>query len=682
MSRRSIAAAQSDRYLEGLAGWLLIVIAASAVAVRFASPILDSDLFWQMAYARQMIEHGTLVLDHTTFSWTPSSNATVYCAWIAELTLHGLWNAFGPPGMFALCYAAALLIVWLMWRHARGMGMKLSPMLVMVVLIVVLASAGVIHAKPELFSVVFTHMVLWACFRAKWADRQGDHRAVRYLALLPATMLVWVNTHGGFILLAPVLAAVLAGELINRQASPGIAMSSRCLRWLLAACVLCALATLATPYGVEYPVQLFMDYVWNAGSRPDVAWNNAYRSPFAEGRGQVEAVIALLLMFGTLIALCVRAWRRRASWRKRVDFVPVLLVLGTLPLYLLYLRSTYVFVAVFGYVAIWLASPAQALVTDRDPKSDAPSAHATEKVYGHRTRRRAHSHPYAQGLCALLVFALAAHTLLDRTTRPPDRHDWLGFGISTLNPVEEAEFLERSHFRGPLYNTFETGGYLLWKLNDGVKVMVDARSFPYLSWFDDQYRFVSGEDFDGFLRKYPGPDVALIDYAKGPLLRNFARSPEWGVVFIGPSAAVFVRKGSDAATRLQPERSVAVATLRNAAGAIDLFDFARFAGDYRSAWSIVDQFESTLGAQGRSAELHSLTAAAIDYRRAHQAAGRGQYAQAFDLLNFALEGKVISEQEMTTLALMRGLSRRQTMVQPEVAARLEEGLLPLLGPLD
>ena len=52
-----------------------------------------------------MLDRGTLILDSRIYSWTPTSNAMTYCAWISELTLYGLWRATGLSGIFALRYA-------------------------------------------------------------------------------------------------------------------------------------------------------------------------------------------------------------------------------------------------------------------------------------------------------------------------------------------------------------------------------------------------------------------------------------------------------------------------------------------------------------------------------------------------------------------------------------------------
>ncbi len=656
----------------------LLVFALVAVGLLFVSPIADSDVFWHMAYARQMIERRSLVLDHTAFSWTPTSNAMVYCAWIAEFALLGLWKAFGLGGLFALRYVAAVAIAALLWRFARSVGVALTPFLVFVVLLVVLLSGGVLTAKPEAFSVVFTHGVLYTWFRLRHADRRGAP-VLRYAVALPALMLVWVNTHGGFILAAPIFVAMLAGELLNRRVSPAIALTPRAWRLLSLACLACALTVVATPYGLEYPRQLVADYLLHGGTRPDVAWNNAHRSPFSPAGREAHLVQALALM---LCALGVLAWQHRRQWRTRFDMVSLLLVLGTVPLYVAYMRSMYVLVAVFGYVAVWLAVPASA-GTSAEAAADG-SAHVRSPANDERRHTTAVTWAM-QGAYALLVLVVGAVSMTDSVRRPNDRIGWLGFGISALNPVEETAYLEHAGFGGNIYNTFETGGYLLWKRTPAVKVMTDARSFPYLSWFDDHFKLVSGDSFAEFLRKFPGADVAVVDYAKGPLLRNFVRSGQWRAVFAGPCAVVFVREGSAAAQLLHAAPSDSLGHLHNAEGALAIFDFARFAGDFGTAWTVLDQLQTTLFKQLRTPDLLHQAAAASDYRRALQAARDGRYGAAHDLMNGALNAKVISAREDTTLRVLRSLAVGASAVGASgvggsTRASLEQRLVSLLGP--
>ncbi|HBN26653.1 MAG TPA: hypothetical protein DD405_04195 [Desulfobacteraceae bacterium] len=44
------------------------IILLLTLAVRFASPIKDGDFFWHAEYGKYMLEHGTLIPDHTIYS--------------------------------------------------------------------------------------------------------------------------------------------------------------------------------------------------------------------------------------------------------------------------------------------------------------------------------------------------------------------------------------------------------------------------------------------------------------------------------------------------------------------------------------------------------------------------------------------------------------------------------------
>ena len=72
--------------------------------VTFMRPIMDGDLWFQMAYARQMLENRTLILDHTAFSWSPTDGSLIYCAWLMQFLLYGLYSLGGLPLFFVFRY--------------------------------------------------------------------------------------------------------------------------------------------------------------------------------------------------------------------------------------------------------------------------------------------------------------------------------------------------------------------------------------------------------------------------------------------------------------------------------------------------------------------------------------------------------------------------------------------------
>ena len=178
---------------------------AVVLALVYAEPLQDGDLFWHMAYAEQMLDQGTLIPDHSIYSWMPASNRTIYCAWLAELALLGLWNLFGSAGLFVLRYLVVAGGLAFLWRYAWRLGVGRRPLTVLVLLVVGLSAKAGTIIKPELFSFLFFGGMVGAYFRARLAVRTGEDPR-RWLAAVPLLLLVWVNTHGAFLLAAPFLA--------------------------------------------------------------------------------------------------------------------------------------------------------------------------------------------------------------------------------------------------------------------------------------------------------------------------------------------------------------------------------------------------------------------------------------------------------------------------------------------
>ncbi len=220
-----------------------------------------------------------------------------------------------------------------------------------------------------------------------------------------------------------------------------------------------------------------------------------------------------------IVVLFVAVARRRGS-RGRVDYALLLSLVAYLPLSVQIVRASYLWPALACYTLVYLAYLARA---DRDSIERRAPLRALLQRHG--------------ALAAAIAFAAVALSVGYHAYARPQPGFWLGFGTSYINPVPEAEFLARTKLGTRFYNTFDSGGYLLWRLYPQYRVMVDSRSFPYLDWFDDQYRFAKGTEFEEFLARYPA-DIAIIDLQKVGCWRNFVRAPDWHPVFYGPTAAV------------------------------------------------------------------------------------------------------------------------------------------------
>ena len=118
-------------------------------------------------------------------------------------------------------------------------------------------------------------------------------------------------------------------------------------------------------------------------------------------------------------------------------------------------------------------------------------------------------------------------------------------------PVKAADYLQSSGYQGRIFNTYNWGSYLLWRLGPDIKVAADSRllNIPV----NEAMRNVS---LDPFRQKSDKPywkevmDQNEIDMAVVPLMNGLQPSSlpplfefdhEWRLVFKDQISAVYAR---------------------------------------------------------------------------------------------------------------------------------------------
>lgn len=563
----------------------------AVVAIRFATPILDGDLFWHLAYAKQIVTMHSMVPDPAIYSWTPAATPVIYCAWLAELILYGLHAVAGLPALFAFRYLCVLAILGLVCVYARQRGAFGRPLTWLVLMLFTLGSANGSMIKPEIFSLVFFNGIVFAFFQFR---ETGN---VRWLYAVPAVLLFWVNSHGGFIFAAPLLAAAAIGEAF--RTGPVNAYRHMLIAWAFS-----AVAVMVTPYGSKLLFQLMQEFLLGGAVRPDFAWNAAYQpvwSPLVSGLHLLElgaAMAALLLLAGG------RRW----------DLTLILVNLAYIPLFLVFVRTSFFWPCIFAYTFLSFPAP--------DPR------------------------PIVRAAAAALCLFFAGRMALEARVRP-EWGSWLGFGTGYVNPVPEAEFLAQHRFPARLYNFYDSGGYLLWRLYPQYQVMIDSRAFPYLGFMEEEHAFERGEFVEPFLKRWPA-EVAVVDLVHERAWLEFLNNPAWRPVFYGPTAAVFLKRSLpfDEPLRADP------ANLRSALTASFMFHFATAAGDAKTAATILAQLESGLRDQFQGEP----TRRAVAYRDAHRALHAANWPRARELFDFALRGHVPGSRDQLIQVFLTNLA--------------------------
>lgn len=400
-------------------------------------PVVNPDYFWHLSAGRWMALHRALPL-RETFSFTLSGHPWMDFEWGSQLLFYGAHLVAGFWGAW-LFKAALLLSSAAFLSRALGAEPLRRAALLGVWWTAALSAAD---ARPELFSLVFFCLLL--CGLEAWrAMRFTPSRSV--LAAVMALFAVWSNLHAGFFAGIAAIALYALGEAAERglrRAADG-----------LAAAAAAALGTTVNPYGLG-PWQAAWEH-WQA--RQDLAlyikeWRPmGFDNPFHVPFWVLALVVVLLFAF-------------RVLRYKPVPWGPALLSLYFLAATLAHRRAAVYFLPA---AVVFLGA------VELDEKF----------------ARRA-----GLALLAAATLFLAALTPRVRWTLPLN---------PKFIPLKAAAFIEKNQdalAKVRLYNEWEWGGYLSWKLPER-QVFADGR-YLFHSFLPDIARAVQDPaSWRGFFRR-------------------------------------------------------------------------------------------------------------------------------------------------------------------------------------
>ena len=238
---------RSDRLVRVL---LLLVGALCLSIVSRADP----DLWGHVRYGQDVLAEGHLPAT-ATYTFTASDHPWVNHENLAEIVFAAAMNCFGPAGLGIVRGALGLAVMGLFLATARRRGVGLTATALTVVLVGWNLGCWW-TARPQLFTNAgFAAMIFLL-------DRGG-----RWLALVPLLFVVWANAHGGFVAGLLLLGLYLGCRGVEALAREGRVAWPRVVA-LGVLGVLAALATLITPYGIDYAAWLLRDL---APPRPEIS---------------------------------------------------------------------------------------------------------------------------------------------------------------------------------------------------------------------------------------------------------------------------------------------------------------------------------------------------------------------------------------------------------------------------
>ena len=413
-----------------LSPWLAGLLATAVYCIPLLAairPVADWDIWWHLRIGQWISEHGWVTQTDPCSSYGADKTWIAY-SWLFEVLVFQLYQVLGLGGVLLCRVVLALAVV----AGCHRLAARREPRFLVATLlagVAALAISPLMSERPWLFTILFSTLTLEVVLDL----RQGRRGLLFWL--LPLLYVLWANLHiqfvYGFLLLGIGCAAPLVDRLFKRPTT-GNADTAGSANWwrLVGLTVACVLATLVNPYHVRlYGVVL--EYATQPG--PFRVVNELMAMTFRLGWDWLALGLTLatafalgrkarlssfdVLLFAVSALLCFRA--RRDIW------LMVLSALTIVPTVLP--RRSAVRLVVLG-----------------------------------------------QAGCAAVALAVAGLALLF----------WRGQGLTeerlrqeeaNVFPARACDEVQRRGYSGRLYNHFNWGGYLIWRLPQ-LPVSIDGRT--------------------------------------------------------------------------------------------------------------------------------------------------------------------------------------------------------------
>jgi hypothetical protein len=259
-------------------------------------------------------------------------------------------------------------------------------------------------------------------------------------------MLLWANTHGGYVVGFVLLAAEMGGMFVDALTQRRFDRLWQAVRPLLITTLLCVLAALANPQGIR--LLLFPFQTLSSGAQQNMIAE--WASPDFHALDMLP-FLALLLATWSVMALG-RAETGGVEWLRLLGFTVMALRSGR------YLGLCALVAAPLLLKGGQAAVARLLLNWGRRPSSVPP-------VRGI---------PVLNGLLlAGLFLAAAAKSVVPLQTRTIEAVH------RQIYPIAATAYVQRNGITPTLFNDYAWGGYLIWSLYPQTRVFIDGRADPY-----------------------------------------------------------------------------------------------------------------------------------------------------------------------------------------------------------
>lgn len=464
-------------------------------------PISDPDFWWHLKTGELMVQSGGLLqADPFTFTGdgevSPRESLILKGYWLWQITVYGLYSVFGFMGVFSLKLLSAFALAGAVIQQLHRQQLEAALVVFLMTPGFYLFSSTYSLERPQIVSFLFA--VILCALLAKVRD--GGQLSWQ----LPLLMILWANLHGGFVVGDLILLCFSAGAVFEYRND--IVRLRHVLFWV----GISMAASLINPNGGMVFAEVFT--FQNSELMTGVS---EYQSAWVKFQQGSWSVINLWLL---IVLYVVGIWKtRRFYWPEMV--VAFFLACFSIA----YVRNV-------GFFAVAMLPT----------------------IGFHLQQGRSMQ---ARGILPVLkyfVMAIAGIVLLWQANEDWQRRRNEG-SISSFYPAELTQFILTSGLQGRMYNSYNFGGYQLWKLYPQHRVFIDGRGLDTNVYND--FKLIASaslaevegrKEFEVLLDRYGidyvvQPHVYFDSGRLTPLLKFLLVKPEWMPIYVDFHGYILVR---------------------------------------------------------------------------------------------------------------------------------------------
>ena len=472
------------------------------VYLNMCKELTDPDIWLHLKTGKFILSNG--IIPHTDpFSAVLAGKTWIDHSWLLQITYSLIFEHIGSDGLLifsGLILCAAFLFLFLSVYKNKRQIILLTGLLYLTVL----AGAIRFNIRPENMSVLFFSIFIFGLSRLIRS---------RWLYILVFVELLWVNCHGFFIL-GPSLLGISLIWLKDKRSFNNL---RNVFLLTLAACLI-------NPYAVNgaiYPIRI----MFNNNS---AIFYTQIRELLPTWRLNLATMCPYFLLIA--VSLTVMFLNRRRLNLSRVIFWLILLGIS------LGINRNIIY---FNFFAFFM----------------------TAELIGQNNKEPLDSQPACKNLIGLIVAGMILFSVVNMNETllksryyiaKERRYKSALMGINTYRfPGEAADFVLKQGLPGNLFNFFNEGSYLIFRLGPERKVFIDGRTELYGGAFYRKYLNILKCDEINISELFDKHKVNTV-FLSGTALDIedlavyfYQRPNQWCLVYLGPDALIFIRNSPE-----------------------------------------------------------------------------------------------------------------------------------------